>query len=427
MARENLWNTRISWWWWWRSQHMDSYPRCVGRSFTSPQRTNINGMEDCNWRRPSKVVGSYMNWQISRRSIECREVWPTRTQIERLLDDDGFLKFWGSRSSIRLACEKELKRMVSSEEVSMSKRCFLSWFVQVAYSCTSKKPWVDFRYQMFACLWLKQDFIVSFESRRSHWQWKNVWNTWCQHGPVRTGRWIGGPWLSRCRCAPTKHWQCFSWRGRWGRVPLEEDDVVGTPFLGPNPMTEIELRFEDLFLLEVRHILTEPLQQVLGSTIDAYKWALVKRLDEVFRFRLLKRHFQFQLWISHDSTWQRVSYSSTIEEELNRFQERTRLSRYCLRLTLNPDITPQIVDDHRSQDMRRMSQKGTWLRFPDFHGRMQSMLHDLKMKISRSEMWELHATLITGSLGFRVGKIRDSGPLRRSSSITKKFQMEFRV
>ena len=47
--------------------------------------------------------------------------------------------------------------------------------------------------------------------------------------------------------------------------------MVGTPFLGPNPMTEIELRFEDLFLMEVRHILPEPLQQVLGSTIDAYK------------------------------------------------------------------------------------------------------------------------------------------------------------
>ena len=89
--------------------------------------------------------------------------------------------------------------------------------------------------------------------------------------------------------------------------PLEEDVVVWTPFLGPNPMTEIELLFEDLFLVEVRHVITEPLQQVLGSTIDAYKWTLVKHLDEVFRFRLLKRHFQFQLYITHDSTTQRVS------------------------------------------------------------------------------------------------------------------------
>ena len=122
--------------------------------------------------------------------------------------------------------------------------------------------------------------------------------------------------------------------------PREEDDVVWNPFLGPNPMTEIEFQFEDLFLVEVRHVITEPLQQVLGSTIDAYKWTLVKHLDEVFRFRLLKRHFQFQLYITHDSTWHRVSYSSTMEEELNRYQERTRLSRYCLRLKLNPSITP---------------------------------------------------------------------------------------
>ena len=122
--------------------------------------------------------------------------------------------------------------------------------------------------------------------------------------------------------------------------PREEDDVVWTPFLGPNPMTEVEFLFEDLFLVEVSHVVIEPLQQVLGSTVDAYKWTLVRHLDEVFRFKLLKRHFQFQLYITHDSTWQRVSYSSTIEEELNRFQERTRLARYCLRLKLNPGITP---------------------------------------------------------------------------------------
>ena len=113
-----------------------------------------------------------------------------------------------------------------------------------------------------------------------------------------------------------------------------------TPFLGPNPMTEVELLFEDLLLLEVSHVVIEPLQRVLGSTVDVYKWTLVRHLDEVFRFKLLKRHFQFELYVTHDSTWQRVSFSSTIEEELNRFQECARLGRYCLRLKLNPGITP---------------------------------------------------------------------------------------
>ena len=73
--------------------------------------------------------------------------------------------------------------------------------------------------------------------------------------------------------------------------PCEEDDVVWTPFLGPNPMTEIEFLFEDLFLVEVSHVVIEPLQQVLGSTIDAYKWTLVRHLDEVFRFKLLNVRF----------------------------------------------------------------------------------------------------------------------------------------
>ena len=34
--------------------------------------------------------------------------------------------------------------------------------------------------------------------------------------------------------------------------PLEEDDVVWTPFLGPNPLTEIELVFEDLFFRRIQ-------------------------------------------------------------------------------------------------------------------------------------------------------------------------------
>ena len=150
-----------------------------------------------------------------------------------------------------------------------------------------------------------------------------------------------------------------------------EDDVAWTPFLGPNPMTEVELLFEDLLLLEVSHVVIEPLQRVLGSTVDVYKWTLVRHLDEVFRFKLLKRHFQFELYVTHDSTWQRVSFSSTIEEELNRFQEGARLGRYCLRLTHKLWKTVRTPDEVKvlSESLKRM----------------QSMLHDLKMKISRCE------------------------------------------
>ena len=79
-------------------------------------------------------------------------------------------------------------------------------------------------------------------------------------------------------------------------------------------MTEVELLFEDLLLLEVSHVVIEPLQRVLGSTVDVYKWTLVRHLDEIFRFKLLKRHFQFELYVTHDSTWQRVSFSSTLKK-----------------------------------------------------------------------------------------------------------------
>ena len=56
--------------------------------------------------------------------------------------------------------------------------------------------------------------------------------------------------------------------------PREEDDVVWTPFLGPNPMTEIEFLFEDLFLVEVSHVITE-LHHGGTSSICLEKHAMV--------------------------------------------------------------------------------------------------------------------------------------------------------
>ena len=75
--------------------------------------------------------------------------------------------------------------------------------------------------------------------------------------------------------------------------------------------------------------------RLFGNMSDSFEPNLVEGMEELYFGA-----DQVSIPDSDDSTWQRVSYSSTIEEELNRFQERTRLARYCLRLKLNPGITP---------------------------------------------------------------------------------------
>ena len=119
----------------------------------------------------------------------------------------------------------------------------------------------------------------------------------------------------------------------------EDDESVATSFLRYNPDSEVEIRFEELYLQEIQLTLEQPLQRVLGSTIDVFKKTLVDHLYYVFNFHLLKRHFQLMMWITNKESWERVSFDNTVEEELNRYQERTRLSKY-FRISLNPGITP---------------------------------------------------------------------------------------
>jgi len=139
VALEELWPTwdrsfvsRISSWWLWGSHHKGSYPRCVVKSFTSPKRTSINGTEDCNWRRHSKMEGFFTNWPISRRSYELRVCGQTRarwTSFWRCL----FLKVSGSKSSVRLCVRKEQRRSVNH----------MSWvhFSVYIWSCIDMSFW----------------------------------------------------------------------------------------------------------------------------------------------------------------------------------------------------------------------------------------------------------------------------------------------
>ena len=71
-----------------------------------------------------------------------------------------------------------------------------------------------------------------------------------------------------------------------------------------NPMIKIEIDYIALGLEESKLILNTPRQSLMESCIDSWKKSLV---DHVFfdhdGFRLLKRHFQLELWVSHRREW----------------------------------------------------------------------------------------------------------------------------
>ena len=114
----------------------------------------------------------------------------------------------------------------------------------------------------------------------------------------------------------------------------EDDESVATSFLRYNPDIEVEIRFEELYLREIQLTFEQPLQRVLGSTIDVFKKTLVDRLYYVFQFPLIEEALPaYMMWITNKESWERVSFDNTVEEELNRYQERTRLSKYFCRIS----------------------------------------------------------------------------------------------
>ena len=76
-----------------------------------------------------------------------------------------------------------------------------------------------------------------------------------------------------------------------------------------NPMTKIEIDFQELRLAESKLILNTPLQSLLESSIDSWKKSLADHVLFDHGFRLLKRHFQLQLWVNHRREWIRVVVS----------------------------------------------------------------------------------------------------------------------
>ena len=95
-----------------------------------------------------------------------------------------------------------------------------------------------------------------------------------------------------------------------------------------NPSTVVEVDYQELGIPNGKLELPCQLSKFLDSEVDDHN------------FKLLRRHFQLQLWVDHRQVWERVPYDSTMRESLNLHQVGLRLSHYRLKVILNPGQIP---------------------------------------------------------------------------------------
>ena len=103
-----------------------------------------------------------------------------------------------------------------------------------------------------------------------------------------------------------------------------------------NPLTKIEVDYQELGLQESKLILNTPLQSFLESSVDAWKKSLSDHVWFDHSFRLLRRHFQLPLWVNHRREWIRVDFDSSARESLNLNQVGLRNDQYWFKVVLNP-------------------------------------------------------------------------------------------
>ena len=108
-----------------------------------------------------------------------------------------------------------------------------------------------------------------------------------------------------------------------------------------NPMIKVEIDYIALGLEGSKLILNTPRQSLLESSIDSWKRSLVDHVLFDHGFRLLKRHFQLELWVSHRREWIRVDFDSSVRESLNLNQVGLRNDQYWFKVTLNEGQTAE--------------------------------------------------------------------------------------
>ena len=83
-----------------------------------------------------------------------------------------------------------------------------------------------------------------------------------------------------------------------------------------NPDTMIEVDYQELRLQDSKLEYYQQLPDFLNSTVDDVKKSVGYHVLYGDNFKLLRRHFQLQLWVDHCQAWKRVDFDSTIFERV---------------------------------------------------------------------------------------------------------------
>ena len=103
--------------------------------------------------------------------------------------------------------------------------------------------------------------------------------------------------------------------------------------------TVISLEYNEL-IRDGEFEMVSKIQDFLDSEVDDWKLSVTTHLWCDHYFRLLRRHFSSQLLVENpgeEPVWVPLPYDSTIAECLNLAQCSTCLTRYRIRVRLNPD------------------------------------------------------------------------------------------
>ena len=103
--------------------------------------------------------------------------------------------------------------------------------------------------------------------------------------------------------------------------------------------TVISLEYNEL-IRDGEFEMVSKIQDFLDSEVDDWKLSVTTHLWCDHYFRLLRRHFSLQLLVENpgeEPVGVPLPYDSTIAECLNLAQCSTRLTRYRIRVRLNPD------------------------------------------------------------------------------------------
>jgi len=116
--------------------------------------------------------------------------------------------------------------------------------------------------------------------------------------------------------------------------------AVGSLVVRSNPEISVKVEYRCLGLPTISVHFHDLRDTILEGEVDDLKKKVQDHIQRAHsNFKILRRHFQLEVFVDHCNEWRRVSYNSIVREELNLHQIGLRNTEYLFRIVLNPGQT----------------------------------------------------------------------------------------